>query len=345
MCNIAGYVGTKAAAPILIDLIRRQEGINGGYYTGIATIHEGKLYYAKLTGDVQRLLEETDAANFPGTIGIIHSRTKSGGGDEWAHPFVGKNAEGEAIIAYVANGISGSFEHRKDEYTAIAEEMIANGYPMNARVPGSSSKYQTLSDGTAVHMSDVMCQSIWRNVNRGMTSADAMETSFCEMPVEIVGLLLSLKETDRITYSRINAPMHVAFAEHGAYLSSTPMVFGLDAGEAIALPACSCGNVYKDKVEIKTFKNPPAKVAELTAPVRAKIYETICEELKKAPKRFCELPQIVAPLFGQEAPRPSALAIYEVLYSLQKQGVLKMEEHRVEGVVEGVDVPQVKFYL
>ena len=45
MCNIAGYVGNgkQEAAPILLEMMRAQEGYAGGYYTGIATIHEGKL--------------------------------------------------------------------------------------------------------------------------------------------------------------------------------------------------------------------------------------------------------------------------------------------------------------
>lgn len=81
MCNIAGYVGTKRAAPILIDMIKREEGLDGGFYTGIATIHEGKIYYAKLTGDADKLVAMTNAPSLPGTVGIIHSRTQSGGGD------------------------------------------------------------------------------------------------------------------------------------------------------------------------------------------------------------------------------------------------------------------------
>ena len=108
MCNIAGYVGTKPAAPILIDMLRREEGFGGGYYTGIATIHEGKLHYAKLTGDVQRLVDLTEAASLPGTVGIIHGRSNSGGGDEWAHPFIGMR-DGVPVQAYAGNGITGCF--------------------------------------------------------------------------------------------------------------------------------------------------------------------------------------------------------------------------------------------
>ena len=61
MCNIAGYAGTQPAAPILIKMMLAEEGFGGGYYSGIATIHEGKIHYAKLTGDMKNLLENTDA--------------------------------------------------------------------------------------------------------------------------------------------------------------------------------------------------------------------------------------------------------------------------------------------
>ena len=110
MCNIAGYVGEKNAAPILIDMLSRQEGIDAGFYTGIATVHEGKIYYRKVLGDLADLLEQTDAASLPGKVGIIHSRTKSGGPAAWSHPFVSNGiSESEPNIAYVANGNSGIF--------------------------------------------------------------------------------------------------------------------------------------------------------------------------------------------------------------------------------------------
>ena len=63
MCNIAGYIGKKQAAPILLDLLRRQECYDGGAGTGIATIHEGKLYFRKVLGDVETLLRD-----YPDTV-------------------------------------------------------------------------------------------------------------------------------------------------------------------------------------------------------------------------------------------------------------------------------------
>ena len=70
MCNIAGYIGEKRAAPILIEMLRRQEGFDGGVCTGIVTLHEGRLYYRKVVGGVDALLKATDAMSLPGTVGI-----------------------------------------------------------------------------------------------------------------------------------------------------------------------------------------------------------------------------------------------------------------------------------
>jgi len=98
MCNIAGYTGSKQAAPILIEMIKRQEKLDGGLSTGIATIHNGKIYTAKVTGDADELIKSTDAMNFPGTVGIIHSRPDNNY-VEYAHPFISADKTCALVIA------------------------------------------------------------------------------------------------------------------------------------------------------------------------------------------------------------------------------------------------------
>ena len=99
MCTIAGYAGPRRAAPILIEMLRKEQFIDGGRSTGIATVHEGKLYTAKVTGDLDELLRTTDAANFPGNFGIIHSRTDDNLVSH-AHPFLSADKK----LALVLNG-------------------------------------------------------------------------------------------------------------------------------------------------------------------------------------------------------------------------------------------------
>ena len=74
MCNIAGYAGGRPAAPILLEILRRQEPFDGNMSTGVATSHEGKLHYRKMVGSGADLIKNTDVLDLPGTIGIAHSR-------------------------------------------------------------------------------------------------------------------------------------------------------------------------------------------------------------------------------------------------------------------------------
>ena len=115
MCNIAGYVGARRAAPILIEMLKRQEFYDGGMATGIATIHEGKLYFRKVLGDVETLLRETDALELPGTIGIIHSRP-GGGYLHFGHPHIPRASAWPPCITAAA-----AFPPR----SACAEEIYA----------------------------------------------------------------------------------------------------------------------------------------------------------------------------------------------------------------------------
>lgn len=338
MCNIAGYVGTERAAPILIEMLRRQEGLNAGYYTGIATIHAGKIHYAKLTGDLDRLIAETNAAELPGTIGIIHGRTESGGGDAWSHPFLSFGADGAPSIAYVANGSAGIFAPRNEEFCRLAETLIAQGYAMSSQVYDAQG-YQTLSDGSSVHMSDVMCQLIRKNLDTGKTTEAAMTDAFCAMPSEIVGLLLSLAEPDCITWSRINMPMMIGFAPHGAYLASASLAFPDDAGEPQLLPACASGQVWRDRCSVVPYPAPPARVAPLNARIRSTAYEAVCDELGSGTKTFIDLIRRITPLFDEGDCFPRAALTYEVLYALKQQGRLKIDVRRVPGVVEGLEAP------
>lgn len=344
MCNIAGYAGTRPAAPILLQMLRRQEGLCGGYYSGIATVHEGKIYYAKLTGDVARLEALTDAAKLPGTVGIIHSRSKSGGGDNWSHPFVCTRG-GEVRQAYVANGATGFFEPRLPEFSALAEELLKDGYPMDSWEQHPIEGYPTLSDGSGVHMSDAMCQLVSRYIDSGMTTDGAMAEGFCTMPSEIVGLLLSLENPEGIAWARINMPMMLAFSDHGAYLASSAMGIPGDAREAIPLPPCASGVVYKDGYTAKPFRHLPCAVAPITARVRKQAYDAIVEALKEGPKSIGPLQNVAKPFFDKADCVPVTLLVYDVLLALEQEGSLRQRTDRLPGAREDLDAPKTYFWM
>jgi len=338
MCNIAGYVGTRRAAPILMEMIRAQEGWGGGYYTGIATIHEGRIHYAKLTGDADRLERETDALNLPGTVGIIHSRSQSGGGDKWAHPFIG-GKDGKETMAYVANGSYGCFADRTEEASRIAASLAEDGYELTSRQMGAVGRYPMLPDGSCAHMSDVMAQLIAKKIDGGLDASSAMNSAFCQMPSEIVGLLLSLTEPDAIIFSRVNQPMNVAFAPHGAYLATAALAFPEDAGESTMLPASSGGRIYCDHFTSGPYENAPGTVAKLTAEVVAEAYASIAGLLKTGAFSIGQLARHIRPLFDEADCVPSAMLAYHVLHALKAKGRLRTIVSRVDGAREGLDAP------
>ncbi|MBQ9785214.1 MAG: hypothetical protein IJW29_06905 [Clostridia bacterium] len=343
MCNIAGYVGSRPAAPILIEMMKREEGFAGGFYSGIATIHEGKIYYAKLTGDMEHLLANTDAASLPGTVGVIHSRSKSGGGDEWAHPFVATR-ENEIFSAYVANGSSGFFKSRRTNADALAEKLHTLGYQMHSR-GAAVSGYPTLSDGTGVHMSDLMCQLIQYNMDNGCDEIAAMDAAFHTMPGEIVGLLLSLTDPSAITWSRINMPMFVGFASHGAYLSSSALAFPNDAEGETLLPCLSSGKVYADRYTVVPYKTELGDMGVINDTITKEAYGIIERLLKEGSKTFSDLYKAVAPVFGTHDFIDNEPLTYRILQAISKEGKLTWENLRVPGSADGLTAPKTHFSM
>lgn len=341
MCNIAAYVGRFEATPILIEMMRKEQGFNGGFYTGLVTLKNGRLGYEKLMGDLDYLLKNTPAAKLQGTIGLMHSRSNAKGGDEWAHPFVdGFNKEPE--IAYVANGNAGCCSGRRMEYTAIAERLLSEGYKMY-QLKDIQEKYIELKDGSTVHMSDLMCQLIMEYINKGLASDAAMEAAFCEMPGEIVGLMLKSDEPDRITFTRYNFPMFAGFAEHGAFLSSTPVAFPEDVTRVIPIPPMSFGYITADELVIKPMKKPGITVSSVGETERRQIYDILIKAMKDEALKMPELTDMVIPLFPPaDCPEPLEV-IHEVLYSLKKEDRIIFEERRLPGAREGLTAP--KLYM
>ena len=212
MCNISGYIGNRQAAPILIDMIKRQSGFCGGYYTGIITIHEGKLYTAKVVGDVDRLLAETDALNFPGTCGLIHSRSKSGGDVHHAHPFVSQDGN----LAMVLNGGVVRYAPVYDGAGA-AKELYDLGVHFDTETEHSEAMkgHCILPNGNCVHNSEVICHyTDHHQKTQGLSTAAALEKAFVRMPQETVALAMHAHDGNTISFANYNMPTVTTYPNH-----------------------------------------------------------------------------------------------------------------------------------
>ncbi len=337
MCNIAGYVGSERAAPILLELIEHQEGLAGGYYTGIATIDEGRLHWAKVVGDAARLRAETDAEELPGTIGLAHSRSNSGGDRRWSHPFIAC----DDALAYIANGSMGYFEGKTDT-AAAARRLEAEGHAFTAVADEQIGKYPSLSGGRSVHVSDVMAHSIEAELQGGGEPEQAMARVFLRLPAEIVGVFITPSHPDAIFGARYTMPMCVAVDDTGARVASSPTALPADLRWWTWVPPCSVATVRAGGLQMRPLGSPSDAVTDDIA--RSEARRVILERLSDEEQvGFGALAQAVRTLSQREELVVTCDPVYETLWELLREGRIACTTLSVPGAEPGLDAPRLVF--
>ena len=118
MCGIVGYAGQRAAAPVIIESLKKLE-YRGYDSAGVTVLGNGIETY-KAVGKIINLESETPK-NLGGTVGIGHTRWATHGRPNTvnAHPHnSGRNPE---KISIVHNGII-------ENYMSLKERLIGEGY-------------------------------------------------------------------------------------------------------------------------------------------------------------------------------------------------------------------------
>ncbi|MBO5317409.1 MAG: hypothetical protein J6A74_03085 [Oscillospiraceae bacterium] len=340
MCNIAGYVGTKPAAPILLEMMRKQDGWDCGHYVGMATMDEGKFYLKKLIGNLDMFMEKYTAEDFSGTVGFIHGRTPGQQGqhyDAWAHPFLGTGDQ----LLYMANGVGGVFSKtsapvQQQIYMQLKEE----GYRFLTANADAGPKCPVMPDGMQVHATDVRCQMVQKNMNDGLSLPAAAAKANQQVPSEVVSLAMHLQEPDSITWTRINYPMHVGVADHGIYLATTPQAMPDDARSITLLPALTSGRVYKDHYEFYPFKNPEITVAPVTPSVWKACYDAMEQTLSQGEMDHDDLDRLIRPLFPEATCAPVSAVNYAIMQEFEKTGRLEIRRGSEPGTLPGSTAPK-----
>jgi len=339
MCTIAGYIGNQAAAPILFEMLSRQEGLVGGFYTGIATLHEGRLYYEKVVGDSGVLLKETQALQLPGTIGIIHTRTASGGGREWAHPFIDAKEE----LAYIANGSVGKYENDSC-LAAAAIELEKAGCCLKSAQLTPVDTYPSLADGRYVHFSDIMCQTIaeayFSLADESNRLRRAATKAYERYPGELVGLCLHARHPDEIVAVRHNKPIEIGFDHKGnVFMASTRLAFPENIVWQMRLPAMTGASVRRDaSVELDSFTGKLLRVGPYPSSV-AIVRELIGFMEKHGPCNIEQLFAAVIPLWPDGTLVEKETVVFDLLASLFREGRLEFDIRRRPGMEGRGTVP------
>lgn len=326
MCNIAGYNGTKNAAPILIDMIKKQENFDGGLSTGIATVHEGKLYYARVLGNADDLVAKTDALNLPGTIGIIHSRPD----DDFfvnAHPFIAEDEK----TALVENGNAFREERLMAKRNEITNTLLKDGVEFySAKLTDRIGGNQLLPDGRCVSYDDVYVRYIEYLRKNGTTDyVKAMAKASTDMFSDSVYLILSANEPDSIFVSRMSRPMNIMKTDDGCYLSTSQLAFvqSENAEYIKSLPPMKTSTVTKAGFTASEENIGGGNVVDYTE----EEYKNFTEEIRK---KLADKPWPMDGLGGGifvrntsiDLVHPNVKAVYDALWQFKQEGILKMED-------------------
>ncbi len=118
MCGIVGYVGTRKAATIILEGLKRLE-YRGYDSAGLAIIEGGKIKVVKTVGRVEQLAKEVAKVHLTGTVGLGHTRWATHGGVTVANAHPHLSSDGK--FALIHNGVI-------ENYSQIKAFLLTKGY-------------------------------------------------------------------------------------------------------------------------------------------------------------------------------------------------------------------------
>ncbi len=191
MCGIVGVIGRRAAAPLLLEALRRLE-YRGYDSAGIATLVDGGIDRRRASGKLDRLAARLAEAPLPGTTGIGHTRWATHGAptEDNAHPHI---VEGVAIVH---NGII-------ENFAELRAELVARGR-----------RFASQTD------TEVVPHLVCELVREGLPPEQAARAAVRRLTGAFALALLFRGREDLIVAARRGAPLAIGYGEGEMYIGS-----------------------------------------------------------------------------------------------------------------------------
>jgi glucosamine--fructose-6-phosphate aminotransferase (isomerizing) len=197
MCGIIGYVGSRAAQPLLIGGLERLE-YRGYDSAGFGLLEDGGLEVVRAVGNLENLKAAAEPNGSRSTTGVGHTRWATHGrvSHENAHPLTGCTP-GE--IAIVLNGIVENFRELK-------ESLLAEGHTFT-----SETDAEVVAHLIERHYGGDLCDAV-RAVYRQLEGHFAFVVAHREHPGLLVG-------------ARLQCPLVVGIGDGETFLASSIAAF------------------------------------------------------------------------------------------------------------------------
>lgn len=218
MCGIAGYIGEKGAAAILLESIKNLE-YRGYDSVGMATLDEGELHVKKGKGKVSEVGEKLDFTSLPGKLGFAHTRWATHGepSEKNAHPHISSSGK----IAIVHNGII-------ENYLELKEEL--KGTPFASETD-----------------SEVIAHLIEKNYEGNLK--DALLRTLPQLN-GTYAICAMHADSEEIAVARNGSPLAIGIGKNETFVGSDVSAFIAHTKKAIYLDDFEIGMLAKDSVKI-----------------------------------------------------------------------------------------------
>src|SRR6516164_594673 len=214
MCGIIGIIGREAAAPQLVEALKRLE-YRGYDSAGVATLEGGKLARRRAEGKLKNLESRLAREPLQGTIGIGHTRWATHGRptENNAHPHATEK------VAVVHNGIIENFAELRRE---LEQEGV---------------KFSTDTD------TEVIAHLVTEEMKHGASPVAAVEAALPRLRGAFALAFLFEGEDNLLIGARKGSPLAVGYGEGEMYLGSdaialapfTDTIAYLEDGDAAVL--------------------------------------------------------------------------------------------------------------
>ncbi len=209
MCGIIGYAGSRNAAPLLLQGLRRLE-YRGYDSAGVATLTCEGIAHRRAVGKLVNLEALLEKEPLLGTVGIGHNRWATHGKPtvENAHPHTSCNGR----VAVVHNGTI-------ENYIELRKELEAEGCTFSSETD-----------------TEVVAHLVERALRTGVPSLeDAVAASLTHLRGAYALAIISAEHPGEIVAARLSSALFIGFGAEGVMLSSDEVGFNGSASEVLAL--------------------------------------------------------------------------------------------------------------
>lgn len=223
MCGIVGVIGRNAAAPLLLEGLRRL-AYRGYDSAGIATLVEGRIERRRAAGKLERLAGQLELAPLAGTTGIGHTRWATHGAptEGNAHPHT---ADG---VAVVHNGIIENFAH-------LRAELVAAGHV-----------FATQTD------TEVVPHLVSAGLKAGLAPAAAAQAAIGRLKGAFALAILLEGQGDLLIAARRGAPLAIGYGEGEMFIGS----------DALALAPLTTRIQYLEEGDVACLSSAGAEIVD-----------------------------------------------------------------------------------